>query len=212
MADNKNKKTNNTQQEIEAALAAATGGMPEKCTNPCIQNLDQGAVDEALMQDNPNEADKPGKRGGKRGFKKNADKSWYAKENIEGEPVDEDAAPPEEESAPIAVSQQQFVEDCFNLRIDAKQCFYQSSKNSDKSVEEYIRSINKRIYDETQKGGYSTPISFRVTPNDWVNINHIIDWYKSRGFLILNYESSQPPYGNDVGTISYNFTISWATI
>jgi hypothetical protein len=75
---------------------------------------------------------------------------------------------------------------------------------------EYVRAINKKIYDETQRGGYSTNVQFRVTPQDWVNISHITDWYKSRGFTIPKMESTSAAYGKDVGTIEYNFTISWS--
>ena len=112
----------------------------------------------------------------------------------------------------IARPQSEFLDACYNMTIDAKQCFYQSNKNEDKSVMEYIRSINKKIYDETQNGGYSTNVQFRVTPQDWVNISHITGWYKSRGFQIENFESTQAPYGKDVGCISYHFTISWAVV
>ena len=163
-------------------------------------------------------------------------KPWYGKENLEKALVKEDGAEdckadeldgetpdecckaddydPQEtginDSCSIAMSQQKFVEACYNLNIDARKCFYQSSKNEDKSIVNYIRAINKKIYDETQRGGYSTNVQFRVSPQDWVNISHITDWYKSRGFTIPKFESSSAAYGKDVGTIEYNFTISWS--
>lgn len=111
---------------------------------------------------------------------------------------------------PTALSQQEFVKACYDLTINAKQCKYQSSKVEDKSIVEYIRSINKKIYDETQKGGYSTNVQFRVTPQDWVNVNHIFDWYKIRGFQVEIKETTTAPYGKEVGTMNYNFTISWS--
>ena len=124
---------------------------------------------------------------------------------------DEDVPLKDESPSHIAMSQQEFVKACYDMTIDAKQCFYQSSKNEDKSVVEYIRSINKRIYDETQKGGFSTNIMFRVTPNDWVNVNHIIDWYRSKGFVVIVKDTNSPQYGQAAGTIEHDFTISWAT-
>lgn len=113
------------------------------------------------------------------------------------------------DSGQIAMSQNQFIEACHNLTINAKQCFYQSSKHPDRSVDEYIRSINKKIFGETQKGGYSTNVQFRVTPQDWINVNHIFDWYKNRGFSVDVQETTSSPYGKDVGTMNYSFTISW---
>ena len=159
------------------------------------------------------------------------DKHWYAKENLEvacKEPSDEEIKPDENEGVadeggveigefpargetpPVALSQQEFVKACYDLDINAKQCKYQSSKVEDKSIVEYIRSINKKIYDETQKGGYSTNIQFRVTPQDWVNVNHIFDWYKIRGFQVDVKETTTAPYGKEVGTMNYNFSISWS--
>ena len=175
--------------------------------------------------------------------KKNKDKSWYAKENLEAaeektstltpeqekeleesqmcvgseiadelKKKNEDSGdePTKDETPPIALSQQQFAEACYHLTINAKQCKYQSSKVEDKSIVEYIRSINKKIYDETQKGGYSTNVQFRVTPQDWVNVNHIFDWYRIRGFQVDIKETTTAPYGKEVGTMNYNFTISWS--
>jgi hypothetical protein len=173
--------------------------------------------------------------------KKNKDKAWFAKENLEAAEEKTTTLTPEQEkeldesqmcvgsevadelkknedsgdestkdeTPPIALSQQQFAESCYHLTINAKQCKYQSSKVEDKSIVEYIRSINKKIYDETRSGGYSTNVQFRVAPNDYVNVNHIIDWYKARGFQILNYNMGTAPYGANSGLIEYNFTISW---
>ena len=112
----------------------------------------------------------------------------------------------------IASDQKKFGEDCYNFNIDAKKCHYQSAKNEDKSILEYIRAINKKIYDETCKGGFSTNVQFRVTPQDWVNVSHIIDWYRSRGFEVVVKPTTSPAYGKDVGHIDHNFTISWAVV
>lgn len=111
---------------------------------------------------------------------------------------------------PIAADQKKFGEDCYNFNIDAKKCHYQSTKHEDKSILEYVRAINKKIYDETCSGGFSTNVQFRVTPQDWVNVSHIVDWYRARGFEVIVKETTSPAYGKDVGTINHNFTISWA--
>lgn len=113
-------------------------------------------------------------------------------------------------TAPIAVDQRKFGEDCYNFNIDAKKCHYQSTKHEDKSILEYVRAINKKIYDETCIGGFSTNVQFRVTPQDWVNVSHIKDWYIARGFEVVDKGTSSPAYGREVGTMNYNFTISWA--
>lgn len=201
MADNKKKKTNNTEAEIEAALAAATGSPLAPPTPP------------------------------KRASKK-PEEPWFSKENLgkaetKPEPTDEqssrigDAAAmlkleeaeenenSTEGSTQIAMSQEDFGRKCFNLDINAKMCNYQSNKSKDTSIDEFLRGINKKIYDETRSGGYSTNIQFRVAPNDYVNVNHILDWYKSRGFQILNYNMGTAPYGANAGLIEYSFTISW---
>ena len=123
-------------------------------------------------------------------------------------PVDEK---PKTRDEPIASDQKKFGEDCFNFNIDAKKCHYQSTKHEDKSILEYVRAINKKIYDETCLGGFSTNVQFRVTPQDWVNVSHIMDWYRARGFDVIVKETTSSPYGKDVGTMNHNFTISWAT-
>ena len=115
-----------------------------------------------------------------------------------------------EEASTIDKSTEDFGRKCFNLDINAQMCNQQSSMNKDKSIDEFLRGINKKIYDEVRAGGYSTNIQFMVAPNDYVNISHITDWYKARGFQILNFNQSTPPYGRNAGNIQYNFTISWA--
>lgn len=122
----------------------------------------------------------------------------------------EDKAPVKAPSDPIAADQKKFGEDCYNFNIDAKKCHYQSTKHEDKSILEYVRAINKKIYDETCLGGFSTNVQFRVTPQDWVNVSHIVDWYRARGFEVIVKETTSPAYGKDVGTMNHNFTISWA--
>ena len=94
--------------------------------------------------------------------------------------------------------------------ISAADCYASSMKNPDKSIGQYISAINGKIRRETEAGGFSTVVKFRVTPNDWVNVRHIVDFYKSRGFLILDYETNHPQVGPNAGTIEYTFTISWA--
>jgi hypothetical protein len=199
--------------------------------------IDQDAIDAALsgavtMADgsHPKNNEKPYSP---MDGKKNKDKAWYAKENLEAAEEKTIETPSEEldegqicvgadvvdevkedsstkgETPPVALSQQDFVKACYDLTINAKQCKYQSSKVEDKNIVEYIRSINKKIYDETQKGGFSTNVQFRVTPQDWVNVNHIFDWYKIRGFQVDVKDRTSSPYGKDVGTMNYNFTISW---
>lgn len=124
-------------------------------------------------------------------------------------------AAPKAENAPkaddtISPDLKKFAEACYNLKIDAKMCYEESAKKDDPSIQEYVRSINKKIFDETRQGGYSTNVQFRVLPNDWVNVNHIVDWYTTRGFKVDMKETTTPAYGKDVGTINYHFTISWA--
>ena len=94
--------------------------------------------------------------------------------------------------------------------ISAGDCYTSSMQNADRTIGHYINAINGKIKKEVSIGGFSTNITFRVTPNDWVNITHIIDWYRARGFQVLNYETSNPQVGPNAGTIQYNFTISWA--
>jgi hypothetical protein len=94
--------------------------------------------------------------------------------------------------------------------ISAADCYASSLKNADKSIGQYISAINGKIKRETEAGGFSTVVKFRVTPNDWVNVRHIIDFYKSRGFVIEDYETNHPQVGPNAGTIEYTFTISWA--
>lgn len=104
----------------------------------------------------------------------------------------------------------QFLSDCTNLKITAGDCHYWSGRSSDPSIEEFLKGINKKIYKETQVGGYSTNVTIRVVQKDWVNVSHIMDWYKSRGFEVLNYRINNSPINMDTGVIEHNFTISWA--
>ena len=113
--------------------------------------------------------------------------------NQENEAADEPILPPVEE-------------------ITAKDCYESAMKNGDKNIGHYINAINGKIKKEIAAGGFSTNITFRVTPNDWVNITHIIDWYRARGFQVMNYETSNPQVGPNAGTIQHNFTISWAVV
>lgn len=170
----KKKTTKNTTAEIEAALAAATGAahMPPLPANPCIENLDQAAIDEALGQGE-------------------GDASPRAEVDQKTEPKIEPKT------------------DCLDLEIDAASCREESRKHEDAGIKEYIAAINRKINTEIQRGGFSVPIQFRVTTQDWVNINHILDWYKARGFQIVNFDATHPQYGQAAGTIEYNFSISW---
>ena len=189
MAEKKPKKTKNTQEEIEAALARATGAAVPVPPPPrrVIQDLDQKVIDEKLKENNAFDM-KPG-----------------GEDELDGGIPEDDDRNKEE-----YLNQQNFVDACYNLTITAKDCFDQSKKFEDKSVVEYIRAINKKIYDETRRGGFSTNVQFRVTQQDWVNVAHITDWYKSRGFHVLNVEQTSEPYGRNAGAIQHNFTISWA--
>lgn len=202
------------QDKIEAALAGAVtmanGAKPPMPPPPPQEERDESQpwygkenLEKSLVKD-----DKEQVKESKRGMEEILDAEEM------GETPDECGYDPQEtginDSGQIAMSQSQFIEACHNLTINAKQCFYQSSKHPDRSVDEYIRSINKKIFGETQKGGYSTNVQFRVTPQDWINVNHIFDWYKNRGFTVDVKETTSSPYGKDVGTMNYNFTISWS--
>ena len=94
--------------------------------------------------------------------------------------------------------------------ISAKDMFLISSQNPDPKIHEHIKALNARIRGEAERGGFSTNIGFSVLQNDWVNIQHILDWYRARGFQIINFEQTTSPYGKNAGAIQYNFTISWA--
>lgn len=201
MTEKKSKKTKNTQDEIEAALAAATG-------TPMNPSAPKREVEEAeLGVEQPPNVEQ-----------KNPYEPWNSKENLDtseakdAEKDDSQEEVPDNAARPIAMSTEDFGRRCFNLDIDAKQCNYQSNKSKDKTIDEYLRGINKKIYDETRSGGYSTNIQFRVAPNDYVNVNHIIDWYKARGFQILNYNMGTAPYGANAGMMEHNFTISWTDV
>lgn len=103
-----------------------------------------------------------------------------------------------------------FFSDCHDLKITAGDCHYWSGRSSDPSINQYLQGINKKIFNETQCGGYSTNVTIRVVQNDWVNVSHIMDWYKARGFEVLNYKINNSPINMDTGVIEHNFTISWA--
>ena len=176
-------------------MARRANNAPKE-SNP-VQEFDQAAIDAALagavtrMDGSPVPSMK--------------------KESGNETPTDECTTKPvDAPSQPIAADQKKFGEDCFNFNIDAKKCHYQSTKNEDKSILEYVRAINKKIYDETCVGGFSTNVQFRVTPQDWVNVAHIQDWYRARGFEVVDKGTTSPAYGKEVGTMNYNFTISWA--
>ena len=184
------------QDAIDAALAGAVspvGGHPQP--RQIMPKLEKTQKDDA-SNEYPKDC-----------VEKESDRKDDAK--VECEPQDSVEETNETGSTPIAMSYEDFGRKCFNLDINAKQCNYQSNKSKDKSIDEYLRGINKKIYDEVRTGGYSTNIQFRVAPNDYVNVNHIIDWYRARGFQILNYAMASAPYGNNAGMIEYNFTISW---
>lgn len=178
-----------------------------KPSNP-VQKFDQAAIDAALagavtmrdgspIQSLKNEV-KPSQEPNKECCVGKSDPS----------PIKEKSSAKNE---PITSDQKKFGEDCFNFNIDAKKCHYQSMKHEDRSILEYVRAINKKIYDETCVGGFSTNVQFRVTPQDWVNVSHIIDWYRVRGFNVEVKETTAPAYGKDVGTLNHNFTISWTS-
>lgn len=192
MADKK-KKTNNTEEEIEAALAAATGSPLRPPTPP------KRKVEKAELELCKEPAETRNEGWGE--MPEEPSNENETSEELKGE---------KDDASPIAMSYEDFGRKCFGLDINAKMCHYQSSKCKDSTIDEYLRGINKKIYDETRSGGYSTNIQFRVAPNDYVNVNHIIDWYKSRGFQILNYNMGTTHYGANAGMIEYSFTISWA--
>ena len=185
--DKDGKKVEIDQDKIDAALAGAVmnpdGRFPRN-PPPAPQPEDEPETDDWA------------------GFGSDAPDPAPAEEQVE--------CPAENETSPIAMSVEEFGKKCFHLDINATMCHYQSSKTEDKTITEYIRGINKKIYEETKVGGFSTNVQFRVAPNDWVNVNHIIDWYKSRGFAILNFSQTSSPYGKEAGLMEYNFTISWA--
>lgn len=192
------KKTKNTQEEIEAALAAATGST----MNPPIpkgkrENPELGSEQPPNVEPTNVEPKKP-------------EEAWYSKENLENAETTKGETPPQDSG--VDMSQEDFGRKCYYLDIDAKMCNRQSSKTKDKGIDEFLRGINKKIFEETKVGGYSTNVQFRVAPNDYVNVNHILDWYRVRGFQILNYSLGTSPYGNGAGMMEHSFTISWAEV
>ena len=97
------------------------------------------------------------------------------------------------------------------IEIYAKDVFVVSSQNPDMKIRDHIKALNNRIRNEALNGGFSTNVVFTVVQSDWVNIQHILDWYRARGFQIEGFEQTTPPYGRNAGNIQYNFRISWAT-
>lgn len=185
------KKTKNTQEEIEAALAAATGSTMNPPTHKRkMENPELGSEQPPNVEP------------------KNPEEEWCSKENLENVEATKGETPPQDSG--VDMSQDDFGRKCYYLDIDAKMCNRQSSKTKDKGIDEFLRGINKKIFEETKVGGYSTNVQFRVAPNDYVNVNHILDWYRVRGFQILNYSLGTSPYGNGAGMMEHSFTISWA--
>ena len=176
------------------ARRATTNNAPG-ASNP-VQEFDQAAIDAAL-------AGAVTDSHGSHPMATRATSEDCCKNDTRG------AAP--EAPAPVDPELEAFGKACFNLDLDAKRCFEQTSKHEDDSIKQYLRSINQKIYNEVRKGGYSIDVVFRVAPQDWVNVHHIMDWYEARGFQILNYETTSEPYGKNVGTVCYNFRVSWAS-
>ena len=93
--------------------------------------------------------------------------------------------------------------------LKASECFKVSSENKDKSIYNYIMAINDKIEKECGNGGYSTNVTLRVIPSQWVNVQHIVDWYRANGFDVIVDEIKQPQYGMNAGSMEYNINISW---
>ena len=93
--------------------------------------------------------------------------------------------------------------------LKASECFKVSSENKDKSIYNYIVAINDKIEKECGNGGYSTNVTLRVIPSQWVNVQHIVDWYRANGFDVVVDEIKQPQYGMNAGSMEYNINISW---
>jgi hypothetical protein len=187
-------KTKNTKEEIEAALDYALGGKKAAPKAPVEEAGEVEQGNEPVCKD-----EEPCK---------NDDGVSETKEDENNNGFDPVV---DETASPVAMSVEDFGRKCFNLDMNASMAHYQSTKHKDKTIEDYLRGINKKIYDETQRGGYSTNVQFRVTPQDWVNVNHIFDWYRTRGFVVEVKETTSAPYGKEVGTMNYNFTISWSS-
>ena len=93
--------------------------------------------------------------------------------------------------------------------LKASECFKVSRENKDKSIYNYIVAINDKIEKECGSGGYSTNVTLRVIPSQWVNVQHIVDWYRANGFDVIVDEIKQPQYGMNAGSMEYNINISW---
>ena len=111
-------------------------------------------------------------------------------------------------NAPKGTDPDELTPPC-ELEIDAKDCFKVSSEHPDKSIQNYICGINTKIKNETVNGGYSTNVTLRIVPNQWVNVQHIVDWYRAKGFDVVVDEIKQPQYGMGAGSMEYNINISW---
>lgn len=199
-----NVKHKSTKEEIEAAVNACYGNPREKITVD-IPGIPSGEIDDKCNQQmfqtvpdkiDPNEPCDESHDGCECDVDSKCcscqKKSEFTENKVEHTELDG------------------FLMDCSMLKINAKQCLEWSNKSFDQSIEDYLRGINKKIFDETQNGGYSTNVTIRVVQRDWVNVSHIMDWYKSRGFEVLNYRINNSPMNMDTGVIEHNFTISWA--
>ena len=93
--------------------------------------------------------------------------------------------------------------------LKASECFKVSRENKDKSIYNYIVAINDKIEKQFGSGGYSTNVTLRVIPSQWVNVQHIVDWYRANGFDVIVDEIKQPQYGMNAGSMEYNINISW---
>ena len=185
--------TKNTQAEIEAALAKASGGaFKPEAVNP---SSDASFDDTADTPHTPNVE-----------FDSDVGECDCKCDGT----CDCDKQESDAEHCYNKHSIKNFIRDCKNGNITARDCKYWSSKNEDKSIMEYIKSINEKIFNEIQNGSFSTEITFRVAPNDWVNVTKIIEWYESRGFEIRDHKINTPPpqYMNS-GSMEHVFKIVW---
>ena len=204
-SDEKNVKPS-TKEEIEAAVNACYGNPEIKITLPDIPDMPYTQMAEEVDCDKETTCDENSE----------TNENCHCSDSGEDCPCenckceDYDKSPNYDKSPDSESSKDKFFADCNDLNICAKDCRSWSDKSLDPSIENYLRGINKKIYNETQNGGYSTTVTIRVVHNDWVNVSHIIDWYKARGFEVLNYRMANSPMNLENGVIEHNFTISWA--
>ncbi len=204
-----NNRPPSTKEEIAAAVAACYGG-----------KVDMNEIGDSLakMSGIPSSG-KPVKNVEKKEMKK-IEQVEKKVEKVEKKKTEKrekkecDCKCPNEKNGGCAcdvklIDVDEFSKACQSLDINAKMCKMFSVKNEDNSIQSFLRSINQKIFNETQSGGFSTNIKFRVTKNEWINISHIMDWYKARGFEILNYQMVTPPYESG-GVMEHTFVISWA--